>query len=220
MKSAKCSEAYLLRKIDIIFEDDYLIVADKPPGILVIPTPKQEKHTLTHLINGILQERGLEVKAHPCHRLDRETSGLIIFAKGKKNQQLMMEQFHSRKVEKTYMGFAQGILNKEQGLIRNHIEGKEAVTKYKVLEEKDNFSVVQIQPITGRTNQIRIHFKQIGHPLVGERRFAFAKDYSLKFRRAALHAFKLAFNHPVTGARINLHSPLAVDMKDFLKKYN
>ncbi len=201
----------------IAYEDDHIIVADKPAGLLVIPTPKGESNTLTSLLNRELDARGIEANAHPCHRLDRETSGLIIYAKGKKTQQAMMEEFRQHRVRKTYIAFVHGRLARKAGTIDLPIEGKRSVTKYRVTEERRDFSVVEIEPETGRTNQIRIHFKSIGHPLVGERKFAFAKDYKLKFRRAALHSQNIGFTHPMTGEQLVFTAPVPEDMAKFLE---
>ncbi len=201
----------------VVYEDESIIVVDKPAGMLVIPTPKNETYTLTHLLNRQLDSRGIEVNAYPCHRLDRETSGLIIYAKGKKVQKLMMDKFKERKVKKYYIAFVHGRLNKKAGTVDYPIEGKRAITKYIVLEQKDNFAVLEVEPLTGRTNQIRIHFKEIGHPLVGERKFAFAKDYELKFRRAALHASKIEFSHPLTNKTLSFSSSLSQDMQRLLE---
>ena len=200
----------------IIYEDDSIIVVDKPSGMLVIPTPKNESHTLTNLLNRELDGRGIEANAHPCHRIDRETSGLILYAKGKKVQQLMMEKFRRHEVKKSYLTFVHGRLNRNSGSIGVPIEHKRSVTKYKVLEQRRDFCVVEVEPVTGRTNQIRIHFKAVGHPLVGERRFAFAKDYERKFRRAALHSYRIAFVHPLTNKSMVFTSPLPDDMEKFL----
>jgi len=201
----------------ILYEDDYIMAVDKPAGMLVIPTPKAETNTLTALLNRELDARGIEANAYPCHRIDRETSGLILYAKGKKIQQVMMEEFRRHRVGKSYLAFVHGRLANKAGGIDRPIEGKRSITKYKVLEERRDFSVVRVEPVTGRTNQIRIHFKAAGHPLVGERRFAFAKDYKLKFRRAALHSNKIEFEHPVTKKPLVFTASLPEDMAKFLE---
>jgi len=206
-----------MRSFKIIYEDKSIIVVDKPAGMLVIPTPKKETHTLTVLLNRQLDARGIQVNAYPCHRLDRETSGLIVYAKGKKVQKLMMDKFKEHKIKKYYLAFVHGRFNRGAGIIDQSIEHKGATTKYIVLEQRNNFSVVEIEPITGRTNQIRIHFKTIGHPLVGERKFAYAKDYKLKFRRAALHAAKIEFIHPLTNKSLSFSASLPLDMKVLLE---
>lgn len=212
------------KRYRIIYEDDWLMVVDKPSGMLVIPTPKKETNTLTDLLNQDLDSRGIETRAHPCHRLDRETSGLIIYAKGKKTQQLLMAEFKKRAVKKLYVAFVHGRIKKNSDTIKGNIynrnknRGELAITKYKVLERRGSFSVLEAEPVTGRTNQIRIHFKEIGHPLVGESVYAFRKDFKLRFKRAALHAEYIEFTHPVTGKRLQFTSPLPPDMENFISK--
>jgi len=214
------------RRYGIIYEDAELLVVDKPSGMLVIPTPKKETNTLTDLLNRDLDSRGIEANAYPCHRLDRETSGLIVYAKGKAAQRFVMGEFKKRAVKKTYVAFAQGAVKGPTGVItrniydRNKARSIPAVTKYKVVEKKGGFSVLEVEPVTGRTNQIRIHLKDIGHPIVGESVYAFRKDYKLRFKRVALHAQKIEFKHPVTGEKMAFVSPLPKDMKDFLLATN
>ena len=208
-----------MKSYNIIYEDNYIIVIDKPSGLLVIPTPKRETNTLTDLLNRDLDDRKVEVNAYPCHRLDRETSGLIVYAKGKKMQQAVMEQFKERKVKKFYIAFAQGRVKKEAGIIdraiynRNKLRSENAVTKYKVLERRNGFSILEVEPMTGRTNQIRIHMKEIGHPLLGERIYAFRKDFKIKFKRVALHASHIEFTHPAYGRKLEFSSEVPQDMR-------
>lgn len=212
------------KRYRIIYEDDFLIVVDKPSGMLVIASPGNETNTLTDLLNRELDERKVETNAHPCHRLDRETSGLVLYAKGKKMQALLMDEFSKRAVKKAYIAFVHGKVKKNFDIIekkiynRNKDRMQQAATKYTVTERHDDFTVVEAQPITGRTNQIRIHFADIGHPLVGESLFAFRKDFKLKFKRVALHATYLKFIHPVTKKTIEFSSPLPKDMENFLKE--
>ena len=206
--------------IPVLYEDDWLLIVDKPSGLLTIPTPKNESRTLTSILNADSKSKGLSFRLHPCHRLDRETSGLIIYAKGKSAQKKMMELFKQKKIKKTYIAFVQGKLPKDKGDIGYPIDGRNALTEYRVLEIRKNFSILKITPLTGRTNQIRIHFKDIGHPLVGETKFAFRKDYLLKAKRICLHAAQLSFIHPVTGKTIIINSKLAKDLEDFLKTNN
>jgi 23S rRNA pseudouridine1911/1915/1917 synthase len=212
------------KRYEIVHEDDSIIVIDKPPGMLVIPTPKNETNTLSDILNRDLDARAVEANAYPCHRLDRETSGLIVYAKGKARQRLMMDEFKRRSVKKVYVAFVQGAVKGDGGTItrpiysRNKDKSEPAVTKYRVLERKAGFSIIEAEPVTGRTNQIRIHLKSIGHPIVGESVYAFRKDYKLRFKRVALHARKLEFTHPTTGQKMIFESPLPKDMIDFLSK--
>jgi len=222
----------LKKRIKVLFEDEYFIVFDKPSGIVVIPTPQKDNLCLTQIVNREYASHIAPKKLHPCHRIDRDTSGAIIYAKGKHFQRLMMDKFRKHEVKKVYIAFVHGIIRKKRGEMRSYISNIErlrftrgpfymfAVTKYRVLEYKNKFSVVEVYPVTGRTNQIRIHFKEIGHPLVGERKYAFARDYSLKFRRAALHAHILEWNHPVNGEKVKVVSDLADDMKRLLSQFS
>lgn len=205
--------------VSVVYEDDWLVVVDKPPRLLTISTPKKERYTLTGILNEDLKKRGLAYRLHPCHRLDRETSGLIIYAKGKSVQKKMMEIFKHKKIRKTYIAFVQGILSDSLCEIKLPVEGMPASTKYKVIQRRKDFTVVEAMPLTGRTNQIRIHFKHIGHPIVGETKFAFRKDFALKAKRLCLHAKSLEFTHPTTGKHINLSIDLPEDMRQFLLRH-
>ncbi len=202
--------------IPVVYEDNWLLVVDKPSGLLVIPSPKNEPRTLTSILNEDLKKRGLSYRAHPAHRLDRDTSGLIIYAKGKAAQKKMMDEFRRQGVRKTYVAFAQGGLPKDEGRIDLSIENHKALTTYKVLQRRKGFTVVEVTPLTGRTNQIRIHFKHIGHSLLGENRFAFRKDFEVKAKRLCLAATELKFIHPVTQEKIHLKIDLSKDLKEFL----
>jgi len=216
--------------IPIVYEDDWLLVLNKPSGLLTVPTPKNEPRTLTSIVNEDLkkkglprpcaQGRGLSYCLYPCHRLDRDTSGLIIYAKGKSMQKKMTDEFKRKRIKKAYIAFVQGRLSKDQGDIRYPIEGRSAITKYKMVEKRNGFSIVEIMPLTGRTNQIRMHFKQIGHPLVGETKFAFRRDFKLKAKRVCLHAEYLEFIHPITTKPLYLYADLPIDLKEFLKRHS
>ena len=197
-----------------------MLVVNKPAGLLTVPTPKCESRTLTSILNQNAQDQGLKYRLHPCHRLDRETSGLLIYAKGKSITQKMISAFRDRLVGKKYIAFVHGKLPQLQGTISSTIEGKSALTKYKVIQEKSNYSVVEVAPLTGRTNQIRIHFKNIQHPLVGEDKFAYRKDFALRFKRVCLEAKELNFKHPVTGKELKISIDLVAELKDFLLKHD
>ncbi len=206
-----------MKTIPIIFLDPYFIVVSKPAGILSVPAPgKKEAAALSVILPKQLNEKHL----FPCHRLDKETSGLIIFAKGTEARDKMFALFKQRTVKKKYLAFIQGRPGKITGAVSSFIDGRKAVTKYTVLNTDRDFSVVEAEPVTGRRNQIRIHMKSIGHPIVGERKFSFGKDYELKFRRCALHAYKIEFIHPYTEKLICLRNALPDDMKAFLEKNN
>ncbi|MFH1578450.1 MAG: RluA family pseudouridine synthase [Candidatus Omnitrophota bacterium] len=194
--------------IPVVYEDNWLLAVDKPSGLLTIPAPKKQTRTLLKILNDDLKNRGLVYRLHPCHRLDRNTSGIIILSKGKSIQKAMMQAFKERKINKTYFAFVNGKLLKGQGIIRNPVGGRPAVTRYQVIQRFPDFTAVRIQPLTGRKNQIRRHFKQIGYPIIGDDRFAFRRDFKIRAKRLCLHAQGLSFCHPVTGKTICLETEL------------
>ena len=212
-------------KIPVLYEDENCLVFNKPSGLLVIPTDKNEDHTLVNLVN---EQQGAGGHLHPAHRLDRDTTGVILFAKGKDNQQKLMQFFKEKQVHKTYIAFVHGHVAQPRGKIRipikdfhqrkfqRHLPAQSALTHYEVEDYYKDFTVVRVMPITGRTNQIRIHFTKIGHPLVGEDKYAFRRDFALRFRRTALHALRLEWPQMSGGGMIKVEAPLAQDMTDFL----
>lgn len=215
------------KTIPILFEDDHLIVAFKPPLTLMIPPEDSHQDNMLHYLNK--QYAHLPTGVHPCHRLDKDTSGVALFAKGKKAQQELMKLFHARKIKKTYIAFIHGYFKEMEGTIKRPIrdiyqskfkprtDGQKATTRFKVLSEREDFSVVELEPITGRTHQLRIHCAKVDHPIVGEHQYAFRKDFKLKFRRVALHASTLSFKHPWTKEQVTFEAPMAKDMEKFLK---
>jgi 23S rRNA pseudouridine1911/1915/1917 synthase len=224
---AKSLEAHKV-DIPILYEDADCVAFNKPAGLLVIPTDTgKELHTLVSLVNQQFPNTAL----HPAHRLDRDTSGVILFAKGKTNQQTLMQSFKDKKVTKNYIAFVHGKLSPPKGKInfpikdyyqhkfQKHMPAQSAVTHYEVEKYFKEFTVVNVMPITGRTNQIRIHFSKLKHPLVGEDKYAFRKDFPLKFKRTALHAWRLQWPHPKTGKILVVQAPLPKDMADFLDKH-
>lgn len=216
------------KPIPILFENDNYIAFNKPAGLLVIPSPKEKDNTLVNIVNDQYRFTAQDPKLHPCHRLDKETSGVILFAKGKKNQQKMMDDFKSRSVKKLYMTFLHGKVTPSKGQINQPIKSvekmkyqknkaaKDSLTRYNVVDYKRGYCVAEVEPVTGRSNQIRIHFSNIGHPLVGERKYAIAKDYKIRFKRAALHAQWIEFTDAQTKEKIQVKAPLAKDMEKFL----
>jgi RluA family pseudouridine synthase len=223
------------KPIKVLYEDDQFMAFYKPAGILSVPAASrmEKDQSLEDVVNEYYREEVNGVpgpKLHPCHRLDRETSGAIFFAKGKQNQQLLMDLFHKRQVHKKYIVFVHGRVSRPAGTINIPVkdsfadkfspasDAKDALTKYRVIEKRTNFSIVEAEPVTGRTNQLRLHFKAIGNPIVGENKYIFRKDYDLRFKRTALHAAEIAFKHPVTGKAVEVKAPLSADMMNFLEK--
>ena len=168
-------------QIPVLYEDENCLVFNKPSGLLVIPTDKNEHHTLVNIVNqqqvkgqptGTKGDSPLHL--YPAHRLDRDTTGAILFAKGKENQGKLMQFFKEKQVHKTYIAFVHGRLKEPRGKIRipikdyhqrkfaSHLPAQSALTHYEVEDYYKDFTVVKVMPVTGRTNQIRIHFSKIG----------------------------------------------------------
>lgn len=220
----------MLKKEDIafemVFEDEYLVVLNKKRKLLVQPT-KGEKVTLTSLLCRRLKEK--KEVAYPCHRLDRETTGLIIYAKSKQIQREIMRQFRRREIKKKYFAIVKGRMKRIKGIIKGYVLDREArifgepskwaETKYRVIREMGEFSLVELEPVTGRTNQLRIQLAQLGNPVLGERKYALRREFKIDFKRLALHSYFLSFTHPVSKEKIVLQIPLPSEMEEFIKHY-
>ncbi|MEW5895240.1 MAG: RluA family pseudouridine synthase [Candidatus Omnitrophota bacterium] len=216
-----------MKKISILYDDGQFIIFNKPSGVLVTPAPGKTQNFLTRIVNEQYPHEGLAL--HPCHRLDQSTSGVIVYAKGKKNQQLMMQLFQQGRVHKTYLAFVKGRLKQRSGTLAEKVQdyhqkkfsdksrAKPASTRFQVMTYGKGFTIVKVVPETGRTNQIRIHFAHIGHPLLGERIYAMRRDFDIDMKRLALHAMHVSFNHPLTGKEVSVEAELPEDMKGFLK---
>ena len=211
----------------IVFEDEDLLVVDKPAGMAVHPSPGHSRHTLVHAVLAHcpdLSGIGGVLRPGIVHRLDKDTSGLIIVAKHDAAHLSLARQLKERKVEKTYVALVEGRVRPQQGVIDAPIgrhprhrkrmavveNGRDARTRYRVLREVDGRSLVEVQPTTGRTHQIRVHLASIGHPVVGDTLYGKRSDV---FPRQFLHAQRLAFRHPRSGERMELEAPLAEDLQ-------
>lgn len=213
----------------IIYEDENLLIVNKPSGLLTVPAQNTKDNDLSSLLNELKFQQNNSPKIYPCHRLDKETSGVSIFAKGKAMQQNVMDQFREKKVKKIYIAFIHGRVKKTEGVLKSYIQGawpyrkhekkKLAITNFKLLSRAKGFSIMKIEPVTGRTNQIRLQFKEIGHPLVGERRFVFARDWPIKFKRVALHALSIEFTHPSNNSSVSFTADIPKDMSNFLIRH-
>lgn len=217
------------RAINILYEDDHYIAFFKPAGLLTVPADQGHEPSLAELVNAEYATRPDIVegmKLHPCHRIDRDTSGVVMFAKGQAARDQMMNLFRAREVKKKYIAFVHGKLSHPKGEMKSRLKedmmsgDKQSVsiTRYALKQQFKKFAVVEVVPLTGRTNQIRIHFKEVGNPLVGENKFVFRKDFELKFKRTALHAAELSFVQPFTKEKVKVEAELSQDMQNFLAK--
>lgn len=204
--------------IAIVFEDDALIVIDKPPGLLTVATDADKTDTAFVHLNAELQARKAG-QAFVVHRIDRGTSGLLIFARSEKVRDTLKENW--RDVEKTYVALVEGAPPRPEGVVVNYLEERRdlrvrtceadrpeanrAISQYRLVKTRGRISRVEVKLLTGRKHQIRVHLAGLGCPVVGDRDYG-AKSNPVK--RIALHAWRLVLNHPVTGERLELESPL------------
>jgi len=228
--------------LDILFEDDALLVLNKPAGLVVHPGAGHEEHTLVnallHHCAGGLSGIGGVARPGIVHRLDKETSGCLVVAKNDETHVALSVQFASRKVEKLYHALVCGEMPRDQGEIRAAIArhsshrkrmavsddtGREARTSYRVLERLRCSTLAEAALHTGRTHQIRVHFQFIGHPLLGDTTYGqrqnrhFEELVGFAAPRVMLHAFQLAFIHPRTGKRLSFAAPRPADFEELLR---
>lgn len=211
--------------IPILYTDEHLLVADKPAGLLTVPLHGDKEADLV----ARLAEQGERVI--PVHRLDREVSGAVLFARNAATREALEGLFRARAVEKTYWALAAGKVRPKDGEWKfpileegSHARisalGQRSITRYRTLEALPSSTALEIDLITGRRNQIRLHAAHAGHPLIGERKYARGKDSPLRLRsrRVALHAWKLSFPHPATGTELSITAPLPADLSELLER--
>ncbi|MDO5558986.1 MAG: RluA family pseudouridine synthase [Oscillospiraceae bacterium] len=200
--------------LDIVYEDDEIIVINKPAGLLTIATDKEKEMTAYHFLTEFLRERdGLE-RIFIVHRLDRETSGLIMFAKNEDIKTKYQENWNKLVSLREYTAIVKGHMPEKKGTVRSWLkettthlvystndekEGKLAITNYEVIKENDEYSMLRVTLDTGRKNQIRVHMKDLGTPIAGDKKYG---GGSCSLKRLALHAGKLIVRHPVTGKEL------------------
>ncbi len=214
--------------LNVVFEDESIIVIDKPAGMLVHPTNRDKNGTLLNALTYYLND-GLSPQRHGdaenlnsvirpglVHRLDRETSGLIVIAKTIAAHRKLALEFMKKRVEKKYLALVDGIIGRDDGIISAPIgrfhelkhwnvksDGKHSETRFHVRERLANKTLLELEPVTGRTNQLRIHCSHIGHPIIGDT----ARGGQM-YRRLCLHAYKLSFRHPTAGHALEFCSEL------------
>jgi 23S rRNA pseudouridine1911/1915/1917 synthase len=221
----------------ILFEDDTLYVLDKPAGLLAVPLERRRNApSLFDLLEDHLRSHG---KRRPfvVHRIDLDTSGLVIFAKDPVAQARLKGQFRRREPERVYWAVVYGHPDPPEGTWRDYLSwddtalvqkrthehdprGKEAISDYRVLESFRETSLIEVRLRTGKRNQIRLQARLRGHTLVGERRYVFGPDdlRPIPFPRQALHAFRLRFRHPSDDRELSVEAPLPADMTDLIAR--
>ncbi len=214
--------------LKIIYEDEWFLVVDKPSGIAIHPSILHYDDSLSNGIRYYFDSIGLKKKIRPVNRLDFDTSGLVIFAKCEYIQEQLSKQMLQGTFQKEYTCIIEGVMNPKQGTIKLpiarkqgsiierciHITGQNSITHYKTIQEFEDYSLVQCKLETGRTHQIRVHMKAMGHPIIGDT--LYNKSSNL-INRQALHSSKIGCIHPITKKFLNLNSKLPDDMSSLLK---
>ncbi len=216
---SKHKMAFRSNDLEIVFEDPYLLIIDKRPGLLSMSNNTRQQ-TVQTVLNRYLEKGGGRNTSHLVHRLDRDTSGLMVYAKDVQTQQSLIHGWQELVSDRRYVALVEGELENKQGVIRSWLTedkrfithssptdngGKYAVTHYNVLASSNGYSLVECELETGRKNQIRVHMAELGHPVVGDSKYGSGKDV---IRRLGLHAYMLCFKHPVTGKNLRFETPV------------
>lgn len=213
--------------LKIIWEDDYIIVVEKKSGLLSMATEREKERTAYHLLTEYVKKTDAGNRIFILHRLDKDTSGLLMFAKDRQTQNNLQSNWDEAITERLYVAVVEGCPAKETDLICNFLaensglkvyvaeSGSEAVTRYKVLRSNGNYSLLEINLETGRKNQIRAHMESIGHPIAGDPKYGARTNPA---GRLALHARKLCFIHPITGEELRFETSVPAVFNTLVKK--
>ena len=216
-------------ELDIVFEDEHVIIINKDPGIVVHPTKGYLSNTVANGVIHHWQAQGHGFVFRPVHRLDRDTSGLLIIAKNTYIQDVLTEQHHSGLWQKSYTAVVSGVIKPDRGIVEAPIarvgngsrarviseQGKPSTTLWEVVERFSAASLIKAQLVTGRTHQIRVHMAYIGHPLIGDDVYGVPTP---NIARQALHASEISFVHPITREEMQFICPLPEDIRRLLER--
>ena len=214
--------------LNIIYEDEYYIVINKPSGIAIHPSILHYTDSLANGVKFYFEQKNIKKKIRPINRLDKDTSGIVIFAKNEYIQEFLVKEMKKNTFFKEYIAVCEGIFESKIGTINLPIGRKEnsiiercvcsdgdiAITHYNVLKSLKNTSVVHVTLETGRTHQIRVHLSNIGHPILGDTLYG---NPSSVINRQALHAYKVKFIHPITGLNVEYIATIPSDIKSIIK---
>ena len=235
--AASARQARKMGGLQILYEDDTLLVVNKPVGLLTVPLGRgNPSRSVYQLIAEHFGSRGRST-SFVVHRIDRDTSGIVVFAKTAAAQQVLKDQFARREPDRVYWAVVHGRPHPARGRWRDHLawdddalkqtvtdasdpKGVEAISDYRVLESFTDAALLEVRLHTGKRNQIRIQAAQHGHPLIGERQYARGPSGRTgpTHPRQALHAYRLAFAHPIDGRRIAFEAPLPEDLAELLRR--
>ena len=218
------------RRLRIIFEDEFLIVVDKGYGLLSMATKKEKTETAYRIVSDYVKTNDPEGHIFIVHRLDRDTSGVMIFAKRQRIQELLQRNWNDAVIERKYMAVVEGCVEPQEGEVKSYLkenaamqvystqnpeEGQLAITRYKTVAGNGRFSLLEVQLETGRKNQIRVHMHDLGHPIIGDRKYGSECN---PIGRVALHAASLRFKHPITGQMLHFESNLPEKFEYIVKE--
>lgn len=204
-------------QLDLIYEDEFLIVIDKKAGLLSMGTEQVKEKTAYRILSDYVKRSNPRNCIFILHRLDRETSGLMMFAKTKSVQEQLQKNWNETVTERKYLAVVEGKPEKEEGIIKSYIKenkaflvhqtdsdnGKLAVTRYRIIKSNSYYTLMELELETGRKNQIRVHMQELGHPVTGDKKYGAQHN---PIHRLALHAFKLCFIHPLTGKTMHFET--------------
>ena len=213
------------KKLDILYEDKYVIVINKPYNLLTIATPKEKERTLYHYVYEYLKKKNKNNKVFIVHRLDKDTSGIVVFAKDETVKFYLQDNWD--KFEKKYIAVVYGKIN-DKGVLKNYLNetkthltyvvndknGKLAITEYEKISESKRYSMLLLNLKTGRKNQIRVQLSHAGNPIVGDKKYGIKKD---PINRMALHAFYISFIHPKTLENIEIKIDIPKEFLNLVK---
>ena len=209
-----------LEGVSIVYEDNDILVVEKERGILSVATQNEREKTAYNILKNYLKEKNSKDKIFVVHRLDRDTSGVMIFAKSEKAQDILQTTWNDSVKERTYVALVEGNVKKNSDTIISYLaenkamitystdneeEGKKAVSHYKVLKRNKNYSLLEVNIETGRKNQIRVHMQDLGHSVVGDKKYGSTKN---PIKRLGLHAHTIVFKHPITKEVLSFTSKI------------
>lgn len=207
-------------KLEIIFEDEYLAMINKPPGIIV---SGNKQKTITNLLPSNINKSNMSdaVRAQPVHRLDFATTGILMIGKTATSIRILNKMFEDKEVKKTYFAVSVGKMN-SSGVISGDIEGKEAITNYTLIKSLEspkykNLNLIKLEPLTGRRHQLRKHLYDIGNPILGDKDY-YLEGMLLKGKGLYLHSYSLEFTHPFTSKRVCFYANLPDKFKKLFPK--
>ena len=208
-------------RVNIVFQDADIIVIDKAAGLLTVPSDEVRHETAETFLNRYLGGTNHDRRVYHVHRLDRDTSGLLVFAKNTHVREKLQRQFAAHNIDRMYIAIVYGKLKEPSGTFRSFLvedsdlrvkttgdtrKGKEAITHYRTIKSDARYSLLEVTLETGRRNQIRVHLAEAGHPIVGDTMYG--RGHDPVFGRLALHAARLGFTHPGTGQKVSFESPV------------